>query len=85
MKKATIAIMLLPFLLDVLLRYSDPTELVGGLFVFILWAFLTTVPCLAWGGYILRRHRSLGWCCIGVGVFHLVALILPCFSNAKVR
>jgi hypothetical protein len=38
---------------------------------FALWMF-TTVVCFIRGLFILRRHRRLAWCCIGVALLQII-------------
>jgi len=51
---------------------SDTFQLVLGL----LWV-LSSVFCIAWGFYISRRSRLLGWLCIVVGIIPLILMMIP--------
>jgi hypothetical protein len=81
--RLTILFLLLPVVMFFgflfVLDHSDALALP----LFILW-MLTAVVCLAWGFYISRRHRLLGWLCVGVALLQFVLAFLPAIGSHRV-
>jgi hypothetical protein len=80
----TILILLLPFLmfLGLLLAVDHSDAAIPPLW--ILW-LISVVVCLAWGFYISRRRRFLGWLCVGVALLHFILLLLPLLGRHQIR
>ncbi|HXJ76846.1 MAG TPA: hypothetical protein VNM37_28570 [Candidatus Dormibacteraeota bacterium] len=73
----TIIITALALAVDGWLLFICPSRPATALVV--LWVSVT-ILCLIVGGYVVGRHRLLGWCCLGVGLFHALFCVYGMIS-----
>jgi hypothetical protein len=82
--KLTVFILALPMVIFVWLLLATHISDGFRLTLLLLW-LVSSVICLAWGFYISRRSRLLGWLCVGVALIPLVMLMWPVVSHGGVK
>ena len=84
MKIITILLLLLPVVIWLWIVQATRSSHTFQDGLFALW-IASAIVCLAWGLFLIRGRRALGWLCVVTAVIHLVAAAWPFFSNGGAK
>jgi hypothetical protein len=84
MKPITILFLLLPAVIWLWLLQATRSSHTFQPELFYTW-IASAFICLAWGFYISRRSRVLGWLCVVAAFIYLIAVVWPFVSNDGVK
>ena len=87
MKAISWSFIVLPTVLLPLVLMLSENDIGNGIGYVFAWLWiLSSIGCVVWGFYIMRRYRGLARACLAVGFLHVaLVVLLPLLARAKMR